>query len=81
MDIYIAQGKILIQRNFKEWGEEEKLSIQDMSKMLKIGFIGGGKMAQAMAKGIVSAGRVVIFFFFFFAQIVDFEAKSYFDGG
>lgn len=31
-------------------------------------------MAHAMAKGIVSAGR-------FFAQIVDFEAKSYFDGG
>lgn len=28
-----------------------------MSKILKIGWIGGGKMAQAMAKGIVSAGQ------------------------
>jgi pyrroline-5-carboxylate reductase len=27
-----------------------------MSQILKIGFIGGGKMAQAMAKGFVSAG-------------------------
>lgn len=26
------------------------------SKLLKIGFIGGGKMAQAMAKGFISAG-------------------------
>lgn len=25
-------------------------------KLLKIGFIGGGKMAQAMAKGFISAG-------------------------
>jgi pyrroline-5-carboxylate reductase len=29
-----------------------------MSKILKIGFIGGGKMAQALAKGFVSAGLV-----------------------
>nr|AAV31912.1 pyrroline-5-carboxylate reductase [Aedes aegypti] len=27
-----------------------------MSNMLKIGFLGGGKMAQAMAKGFISAG-------------------------
>ncbi|CRK88005.1 CLUMA_CG001791, isoform A [Clunio marinus] len=27
-----------------------------MNKILKIGFIGGGKMAQAMAKGMISAG-------------------------
>ncbi|XP_055611896.1 pyrroline-5-carboxylate reductase 2 [Uranotaenia lowii] len=27
-----------------------------MSKLLKIGFLGGGKMAQAMAKGFISAG-------------------------
>lgn len=27
------------------------------SKLLKIGFIGGGKMAQAMAKGFISAGN------------------------
>lgn len=26
--------------------------------LLKIGFIGGGKMAQAMAKGFVSAGQL-----------------------
>jgi 3-hydroxyisobutyrate dehydrogenase-like beta-hydroxyacid dehydrogenase len=28
-----------------------------MSNLLKIGFIGGGKMAQAMAKGFISAGQ------------------------
>lgn len=27
------------------------------SKMLKIGFIGGGKMAQAMAKGFIASGN------------------------
>lgn len=27
-----------------------------MTKAIKIGFIGGGKMAQAMAKGFISAG-------------------------
>lgn len=37
-----------------------RLKIQSMSKILKIGFIGGGKMAQAMAKGIVSAGSVIV---------------------
>lgn len=26
------------------------------SKLLKIGFIGGGKMAHALAKGFISAG-------------------------
>lgn len=25
--------------------------------MLKIGFLGGGKIAQAMAKGFISAGK------------------------
>lgn len=30
------------------------------SKLLKIGFIGGGKMAQAMAKGFISAGQFTI---------------------
>lgn len=25
--------------------------------MLKIGFVGGGKMAQALAKGFISAGK------------------------
>lgn len=27
-----------------------------MSKILKIGFIGGGKIAQAMAKGFLASG-------------------------
>jgi hypothetical protein len=36
--------------------EERDIRIHSMSKTLKIGWIGGGKMAQAMAKGIVSAG-------------------------
>uniref|UniRef100_A0A182M6J5 Pyrroline-5-carboxylate reductase catalytic N-terminal domain-containing protein n=1 Tax=Anopheles culicifacies TaxID=139723 RepID=A0A182M6J5_9DIPT len=27
-----------------------------MSKLLKLGFLGGGKMAQAMANGFISAG-------------------------
>lgn len=48
-------------RNFNSYSRN-KLSIQNMSKILKIGFIGGGKMAQAMAKGFVSAGSVVILF-------------------
>lgn len=43
-----------------------ELNIQNMSKILKIGFIGGGKMAQAMAKGIVSAGFVVILFIYIY---------------
>uniref|UniRef100_U5EUM2 Pyrroline-5-carboxylate reductase n=1 Tax=Corethrella appendiculata TaxID=1370023 RepID=U5EUM2_9DIPT len=29
-----------------------------MNKLLKIGFLGGGKMAQAMAKGFISAGLI-----------------------
>lgn len=28
------------------------------SKLIKIGFIGGGKMAQAMAKGFINTGKV-----------------------
>lgn len=28
-----------------------------MSALNRIGFIGGGKIAQAMAKGFISAGR------------------------
>jgi pyrroline-5-carboxylate reductase len=28
-----------------------------MGEKLKIGFLGGGKMAQAMAKGFVAAGE------------------------
>lgn len=45
---------------FAECFGAKKLKIQNMSKILKIGFIGGGKMAQALGKGIVSAGCVVI---------------------
>jgi len=30
------------------------------SKLLRIGFIGGGKMAQAMAKGFISAGKFLV---------------------
>lgn len=37
-------------------GNDITLSIQSMCKILKVGFIGGGKMAQAMAKGILSSG-------------------------
>lgn len=33
-----------------------------MSRMLKIGWIGGGKMAQALAKGIVSTGCNMMIF-------------------
>jgi pyrroline-5-carboxylate reductase len=31
-----------------------------MSKMLRIGWLGGGKMAQALAKGIVSTGLCAV---------------------
>jgi pyrroline-5-carboxylate reductase len=37
-----------------------------MSKMLRIGWLGGGKMAQALAKGIVSTGVVSITLFHHF---------------
>lgn len=30
------------------------------SKLLRIGFIGGGKMAQALAKGFISAGEWIL---------------------
>ena len=33
-----------------------------MSKLLKLGFLGGGKMAQAMANGFISAGELYINF-------------------
>jgi pyrroline-5-carboxylate reductase len=29
--------------------------------MLKIGFLGSGKMAQALAKGFVASGKLAIF--------------------
>ncbi|XP_076233353.1 uncharacterized protein LOC143178511 [Calliopsis andreniformis] len=39
-------------------GEEKKkrIALNINTKMLKIGFIGGGKMAQALAKGFIRAG-------------------------
>lgn len=30
--------------------------------MLKIGFIGGGKMAQALCKGFLAAGKIIFIF-------------------
>lgn len=36
--------------------EKETSQCIVMSRMLRIGWIGGGKMAQALAKGIVSTG-------------------------
>lgn len=40
-------------------GEEKKkrIALNIDTKMLKIGFIGGGKMAQALAKGFIRAGK------------------------
>lgn len=40
-------------------GEEKRrrISLNVDTKMLKIGFIGGGKMAQALAKGFIRAGK------------------------
>lgn len=40
-------------------GEEKKkrVALNINTKMLKIGFIGGGKMAQALAKGFIRAGK------------------------
>ncbi|XP_033305944.1 pyrroline-5-carboxylate reductase 1, mitochondrial-like isoform X4 [Bombus bifarius] len=36
--------------------KEKKIALNIDTKMLKIGFIGGGKMAQALAKGFIRAG-------------------------
>lgn len=40
-------------------GEEKRkrVSLNVNTKMLKIGFLGGGKMAQALAKGFIRAGK------------------------
>lgn len=47
-------------------------------KFLKIGFIGGGKMAQAMAKGFIAAGRYRNLSRFRFWQIwfVDYQKET-----
>lgn len=39
-------------------GEEKKkrITLNIDTKMLKIGFIGGGKMAQALARGFIRSG-------------------------
>lgn len=63
-------------------GEEKKkrVTLNIDTKMLKIGFIGGGKMAQALARGFIRSGKdnvidnvnihsfeiIINFFFFFF---------------
>ena len=36
---------------------QESVFAEIMEQKLKIGFLGGGKMAQAMAKGFVAAGK------------------------
>ncbi|KZC10751.1 Pyrroline-5-carboxylate reductase 2, partial [Dufourea novaeangliae] len=36
--------------------QKKRVSLKINTKMLKIGFIGGGKMAQALAKGFIRAG-------------------------
>jgi pyrroline-5-carboxylate reductase len=33
------------------------LLVDRMSNLLKMGFLGGGKIAQAMAKGFITAGK------------------------
>lgn len=38
-------------------GIEEKKKPLNTDKMFKIGFFGGGKMAQALAKGFIRAGK------------------------
>lgn len=40
-------------------GEEKKkrVTLNIDTKMLKIGFIGGGKMAQALARGFIRSGK------------------------
>lgn len=40
-------------------GEEKKkrITLNIDTKMLKIGFIGGGKMAQALARGFIRSGK------------------------
>lgn len=40
-------------------GQEKKkrIALNIDTKMLKIGFIGGGKMAQALARGFIRAGK------------------------
>lgn len=37
--------------------KRKRVSLNIDTKMLKIGFIGGGKMAQALAKGFIRAGK------------------------
>lgn len=51
---------------------EDKHSEREMSSLLKIGFLGGGKMAQAMAKGFIAAGMWV---FVHYDHVVKFFLK------
>lgn len=41
--------------------KEKKIALNIDTKMLKIGFLGGGKMAQALAKGFIRAGKETIY--------------------
>ena len=46
-------------------GQEKKkrIALNIDTKMLKIGFIGGGKMAQALARGFIRAGKKELFIY------------------
>lgn len=67
-------------------GEEKKkrVTLNIDTKMLKIGFIGGGKMAQALARGFIRSGKddyliiyskLLLFFFFFFFSLLNIDTE------
>lgn len=41
--------------------KKTRASLDINTNMLKIGFLGGGKMAQALAKGFIRAGKYLFF--------------------
>lgn len=46
-DQHLADGEV----------KKQKIPLNIDTNMLKIGFLGGGKMAQALAKGFIRAGK------------------------
>ena len=53
------KSQIIAQQSFKiSYVQVEIVKIEKMSKILKIGFLGGGKIAQAMAKGFIASGQL-----------------------
>jgi len=46
-DQHLADGEV----------KKQKIPLNIDINMLKIGFLGGGKMAQALAKGFIRAGK------------------------